>query len=87
MKRFTIVEMNWHEGKETPYTEEEKIAYWKENEGKETSLDDNYCECETYIVGNHRCSCGNRRIDCHVGEYYRWYSDKRYYLYIEKEPY
>jgi hypothetical protein len=30
--------------------------------GDSLGIDDNDCECETYIIdGYHRCSCGNRR--------------------------
>lgn len=30
--------------------------------GTVVGIDDNYCECETYTIGEHWCSCGNRRI-------------------------
>jgi hypothetical protein len=36
--------------------------------GDEMYLDDNYCECALYTVGNHRCDCGNRRVGIEVGE-------------------
>lgn len=35
-------------------------------EGMEMGLDDNICECQTWIAGEHRCSCGGRRISCNV---------------------
>ena len=34
--------------------------------GTVIDIDDNYCECATYTMGDHRCSCGNRRIDVTV---------------------
>lgn len=30
--------------------------------GATVSIDDNVCECETWTVGERRCSCGNRRM-------------------------
>jgi len=30
--------------------------------GTDVDVDDNICECELWIVGDRRCSCGNRRI-------------------------
>lgn len=41
-----------------------KQAYLTENfsDGDVIDIDDNYCECATYIVGEYRCSCGSRRI-------------------------
>lgn len=40
-----------------------KTAY---PDGKTIDIDDNYCECETYTIGDRRCSCGNRRINAYV---------------------
>jgi hypothetical protein len=40
------------------YTEE----WYNENEGTEIEIDDNYCECAKWVIGEHRCVCGNRRI-------------------------
>ncbi len=59
-----------------------KEKYEKENlvNGKELPIDDNYCECESYIIGDSRCSCGNRRISCWVeGNYISGF-------YIQTEP-
>jgi len=43
-------------------------AWKKENYpiGTEIRLDNNICECESYIMGETRCSCGNRRISTGV---------------------
>ena len=30
--------------------------------GDEIEIDDNYCECASWTIGENRCSCGNRRI-------------------------
>ena len=42
--------------------------------GTECHLDDNICECEKYIMGEKRCSCGNKRIsysiECYDNEFY-----------------
>lgn len=35
-------------------------------EGTIISIDDNICDCETWTVGDHRCSCGNRRISLNI---------------------
>ena len=50
-------------------TEKAKDAYLAEfyPEGVEIDIDDNLCECATWTVGEHRCSCGNRRIYLNVG--------------------
>ena len=34
--------------------------------GFEIAIDDNYCECEGFTIGNDRCDCGNRRISAWV---------------------
>lgn len=31
-------------------------------DGTEVDVDDNICECESWTVGERRCSCGNRRM-------------------------
>jgi hypothetical protein len=41
-------------------------------DGIELHVDDNQCECETYVYStwNNRCSCGNRRISaCVEGDF------------------
>ena len=44
-------------------TESEAVTAWlKANMGEDVGVDDNICECETWTVGERRCSCGNRRI-------------------------
>lgn len=45
-----------------------KDEYMKSNypEGKAIDIDDNYCECETFTIGDRRCSCGYRRISFFV---------------------
>ena len=35
-------------------------------DGETVDVDDNYCECETWTVGDRRCSCGNRRLELSV---------------------
>jgi hypothetical protein len=37
--------------------------------GTECALDNNICECESYTIGEKRCSCGNRRISA-FAEYF-----------------
>ncbi len=34
--------------------------------GKTIEIDDNYCECASYTIGDRRCECGNRRIEVSV---------------------
>jgi len=46
--------------------------------GETISIDDNYCECAKWTVGDRRCECGNRRIN------YYWDDT---YNYLEVEPY
>jgi len=44
---------------------EDAIAFWLEvwsESDEEVRIDSNICECETWIVGEPRCSCGNRRV-------------------------
>jgi hypothetical protein len=41
-------------------------------------------ECDDYTMGEHRCSCGNRRISATAEGYY---SNGEYQLYIETEAY
>ena len=45
--------------------EHAKAQFLKENipDGTEVYLKHGCDECSTYIMGEHRCSCGNRRID------------------------
>jgi hypothetical protein len=45
-------------------SEEDAIAFWLEShtDGTEVGIDSNICECETWVVGEPRCSCGDRRI-------------------------
>lgn len=50
-------------------------------DGTAIDIDDNYCECETYIMGEHRCSCGNRRIEANFD------GDILSGFYITTEPY
>ena len=50
-------------------------------EGREISINDDYCGCESYTIGSHRCSCGNRRINVYVeGNFLNGF-------YITTEPY
>ena len=35
-------------------------------DGETVDVDDNICECETWTVGDRRCSCGNRRLELSV---------------------
>ena len=42
--------------------EEYTLDWWNSMEGEEEVIDDNICECEMWVVGEDRCSCGNRRI-------------------------
>lgn len=38
------------------------VEEWLEkNKGEEVEMDDNLCECATWVVGENRCSCGNVR--------------------------
>jgi hypothetical protein len=41
-----------------------KVKYTEKEyeEGTDIAIDDNYCECEKWTVGERRCSCGNVRI-------------------------
>ena len=49
--------------------------------GAEIAIDDNYCECEGFTIGNDRCDCGNRRISAWVdGDFMNGF-------YIAAEPY
>lgn len=49
--------------KEIDYRSEEELAYLQQcEEGMDLGVDDHECECESYLLGDHRCSCGNRRI-------------------------
>lgn len=41
-------------------------------------------KCNEYEIGEHRCSCGNRRISANAEGYY---SNNEYQLYIETEAY
>jgi hypothetical protein len=34
--------------------------------GTEIDIDDNYCECASYTIGERRCGCGSRRIETSV---------------------
>jgi hypothetical protein len=57
----------WHEKSQfCELTPEEFAELQNQHEvGDELYLDDNYCECERYIIDEyHRCQCGNRR--CYV---------------------
>ena len=38
------------------------LEYWDTMIGEEVDICDGVCECEKWTVGEHRCSCGNRRI-------------------------
>jgi len=42
-------------------------TYISDGYGQSIDIDGNICECETYEIGNNRCSCGNRRISLSVG--------------------
>lgn len=32
--------------------------YLEKHKGEEFPLDDNLCECEIWVIGENRCSCG-----------------------------
>jgi hypothetical protein len=55
---------NTHDRQEWQELTDEQFAQLNEQLpfGETTSIDDNYCECEEWTIGNHRCSCGNRRM-------------------------
>lgn len=68
------VEMNIEISDLTPEEVRDKVEeilkenFLKDNypPGTEVSIDYNHCECETYTIGAHRCSCGNRRMSVWV---------------------
>ncbi|MGL4759044.1 MAG: hypothetical protein ACRCXZ_06920 [Patescibacteria group bacterium] len=66
-------------------TNQVKSKWLLENykEGQECLLDDNYCECEKWFYGEHRCSCGNRRISFTV----EGALDDIQSFYLKVEPY
>ena len=55
------------------YPEKTEEKLYKLNEkypiGYEYHVDDNECDCEKYYLGDHRCSCGNRRIAAYLDSY------------------
>lgn len=52
---------------------EYSMEWWESQKGNEVPIDDNYCDCGTWTVGEGRCSCGNRRI-------YLGYVDSDFYV-------
>jgi len=44
-------------------TPEQQTAFDKEYEQGDEMHVNGCTDCETYIVGDHRCACGNRRVE------------------------
>jgi len=64
MKRIPA---EWHKNTEFEDLTNEEWADFRLHHyiGNTLYIDDNECECETFVIdGSHRCKCGNRR--CYV---------------------
>jgi len=75
-EKYNITEYKNNEELISQVNEIMRSEYIKENYPNGTALDIKCCDsCSTWVVGEHRCSCGNRRIDLTIeGDFFEGFN-------------